>query len=297
MMTKALTAILVIVFMSSCTKYDDSEFYDEVGQFQTDTALISRYMKANAIDAEEVFVDDQPTGIYMSFIEEGVDRPDVHPLRSSVVYCSYEGKLLDGTVVTKSLHAINASLALAHEKPGLGMALANTSVGDSVQILIPSYYAYQNVDYLYIPKNSVLVYNIRVKSFDQYEMVEYIEANGLEAEKIYEYGKDTGLFLAITETGDTNEHPTTSNTVEVRYNGYLLDGFMFDQTEQDSTLNEPLFKKGKLVEGVRKVLPYLSKGDKASIIVPSELGFGPIKREGIPANSVLRYDLELVDFD
>jgi FKBP-type peptidyl-prolyl cis-trans isomerase FkpA len=39
----------------------------------------------------------------------------------------------------------------------------------------------------------------------------------------------------------------------------------------------------------------LSKGSKATFLIPSTMAYGPQDSPNIPANSVLRFDVELVD--
>ena len=83
------------------------------------------------------------------------------------------------------------------------------------------------------------------------------------------------------------------DTVEVKYKGYLPDGRVFDQTAPANTLIFPL---DRFIDGWVEGLQYLkSGGGKGMLFIPSVLGYGSQSTGGIPANSVLIFDLTLLD--
>ena len=117
---------------------------------------------------------------------------------------------------------------------------------------------------------------------------EYLEANNLDAQST-----DSGLHYIIEEPGN-NERPNISSTVRVIYTGRLLDGFQFDSSEG----NVREFELARLIPGWQEGIPLFGKGGKGILIIPSHLGYGStvIPGSGIPPNSVLVFDMELVDF-
>ena len=121
------------------------------------------------------------------------------------------------------------------------------------------------------------------------EIIEdYLAAEGLVAEK-----SASGLHYIILEQG-TGDFPSPGDTVEVKYKGYLTDGRVFDQTRPATTLIHPL---DQFIEGWTEGLQYLrSKGGKGMFFIPSALGYGQNATGSIPANSVLIFDLTLIDF-
>jgi FKBP-type peptidyl-prolyl cis-trans isomerase FkpA len=102
----------------------------------------------------------------------------------------------------------------------------------------------------------------------------------------------SGLYYIIYNQG-TGGHPTTSSTVEVKYKGYLTDGYVFDQTSGSSTVSFPLTN---LIEGWKIAIPMLQKGGNGLFLLPSALGYGSANQSGIPSNSVLIFEITLVDF-
>lgn len=107
----------------------------------------------------------------------------------------------------------------------------------------------------------------------------------------------TGVYVLITQQG-TGPKPEPGQIVSLSYRGTLLDGKEFDSSLRDGkqTPFEYPFGQGKVIPGWDQGVSMLSKGAKATILVPSTLAYGlrgaPPR---IPANASLRFDLELND--
>ncbi|MEO6130209.1 MAG: FKBP-type peptidyl-prolyl cis-trans isomerase [Saprospiraceae bacterium] len=112
----------------------------------------------------------------------------------------------------------------------------------------------------------------------------YIEDHSLQAEKT-----SSGLYYIITVPG-SNEHPNQSDVVQIAYTGKLLSGDVFDSSLSSS------FPLNNLIEGMKEGIPLFGKGGEGTIIIPSSLGYGSAAKPGIPANSVLVFDISLIDF-
>jgi FKBP-type peptidyl-prolyl cis-trans isomerase FkpA len=102
----------------------------------------------------------------------------------------------------------------------------------------------------------------------------------------------SGLYYIITQEG-TGGHPNINATVTVKYKGYCLKGRVFDETKGDATATFPL---KNLIDGWIEGIPLLKKGGKGTFLIPSYLGYGPYAQGDIPANSVLIFEIELVNF-
>lgn len=99
-----------------------------------------------------------------------------------------------------------------------------------------------------------------------------------------------GLYYIPTLAG-TGAYPTISSTVTVNYKGYLTSGTLFDQSTRPVT-----FPLTSVIAGWQEGIPLMQTGGKATLIIPSALGYGGQSQSGIPANSVLIFDVELVSF-
>lgn len=104
---------------------------------------------------------------------------------------------------------------------------------------------------------------------------------------------EEGLQYEVLVEG-TGEKPTRENEVTVHYTGTLLDGKKFDSSLDR---NEPLkMKLDRVIEGWKIGVPLMSKGAKYRFYVPSKLGYGSQNMGVIPPNSILIFDIELLDF-
>jgi FKBP-type peptidyl-prolyl cis-trans isomerase FkpA len=102
----------------------------------------------------------------------------------------------------------------------------------------------------------------------------------------------SGLHYIITQEG-FGSHPDQQDSVTVKYKGYLTDGSVFDQTDDGETAK---FALSGLIAGWQEGIPLLKKGGKGTFLLPSVLGYGPYGSGPVEPNSVLIFDIELVDF-
>lgn len=102
----------------------------------------------------------------------------------------------------------------------------------------------------------------------------------------------SGLQIQITEEGK-GRVPTEKDTVKAHYKGALIDGKVFDSSYDRGQPAE--FPVNQVIKGWTEALTSMKVGTKARLFIPPELGYGPNDRPGIPANSVLVFDVELLD--
>ncbi len=86
--------------------------------------------------------------------------------------------------------------------------------------------------------------------------------------------------------------PTAADTVEVHYTGTLLDGTEFDSSIKRG--KPASFGLGQVIPGWTEGLQLMRVGGKTRFFIPSDLGYGPGGTRGIPPNSVLIFDVELL---
>jgi len=116
---------------------------------------------------------------------------------------------------------------------------------------------------------------------------DHLIKNGITAQSTPE-----GLQYVITFDSNADK-PTTGNTVVVNYAGRLLDGTPFDANDG---FEFPL-GLGRVIQGWDIGIALLSKGSKATLYIPSTLGYGTRGAGSvIGPNAILVFDVELVDF-
>ncbi|MFP4469813.1 MAG: FKBP-type peptidyl-prolyl cis-trans isomerase [Bacteroidales bacterium] len=129
--------------------------------------------------------------------------------------------------------------------------------------------------------------NNKQAEIDEHIILDYLADHNLTAQR-----DPSGVYYIITEEGN-GEHPTAQSTVSVYYKGYLTDGSVFDQTN----VGTATFNLQGLIEGWKIAIPLLKEGGEGTFFIPSGLGYGSGARPGIPANSVLIFEIELVEVE
>ncbi|MDR2508883.1 MAG: FKBP-type peptidyl-prolyl cis-trans isomerase [Candidatus Ancillula sp.] len=100
------------------------------------------------------------------------------------------------------------------------------------------------------------------------------------------------VTVKVLEEG-TGEEVQSSDTVDVRYAGYLLDGTQFDSSFKRGDAPTP-FPLNRVVPGFASGIVGQKIGSKLEILIPAEFGYGAQAQETIPANSYLIFYAELV---
>jgi len=105
---------------------------------------------------------------------------------------------------------------------------------------------------------------------------------------------ESGIFYAIEKAG-SGPNPTLQSTVTCHYKGTLLTGKQFDSSyDRGQPASFPLTR---VIKGWQEGIPLLKKGGKGKFIIPSGLAYGAVSRgPSLPANSVLIFDVELMEF-
>ena len=106
---------------------------------------------------------------------------------------------------------------------------------------------------------------------------------------------DSGLRYKILEKG-AGPSAEKGKTVSVHYEGSLLNGQVFDSSFQR---NQPISFQlgiGQVIPGWDEGIQLLRVGDKARLVIPSDLAYGAAGAGGvIPPNATLLFDVELVE--
>ena len=100
----------------------------------------------------------------------------------------------------------------------------------------------------------------------------------------------SGMYYSITSAG-ADKSPTVCSFVSVNYKGTLTDGTVFHQTGSMPAN----FNLVSLIDGWKKGIPLIKKGGKITLYLPPTLGYGAVQDGNIPPNSILIFDIELVD--
>jgi FKBP-type peptidyl-prolyl cis-trans isomerase FklB len=103
----------------------------------------------------------------------------------------------------------------------------------------------------------------------------------------------SGLQYQILKRG-TGATPKATDEVSVHYHGTLIDGTVFDSSEQRG---EPAsFPVKEVIPGWTEALQLMKVGDKFRLFIPSELAYGERGAgELIAPNTALIFEVELLE--
>src|SRR6478735_4114039 len=104
----------------------------------------------------------------------------------------------------------------------------------------------------------------------------------------------TGLQYAITAHG-SGAQPQAGQVVIAHYTGTLPDGTVFDTTRKDGKPFAFTLGRKQVIKGWDEGFALLHVGDRAVLVIPPDLAYGDQQRGLIPANSTLKFEVELVE--
>ena len=138
-----------------------------------------------------------------------------------------------------------------------------------------------------------------------------LEVQGVETEKLndksllalvdfeqYEQfaNNETASYQEIV--AGTGQEVANGDTIAVVYKGWLTDGRLFDQsrTNELNQLEPFIFKfgDGQVIAGWEQGIFGMEEGGKRRLVIPASQGYGEAGKDPIPPNSMLIFDIELV---
>ncbi|MCD6012271.1 MAG: hypothetical protein K0Q79_2133 [Flavipsychrobacter sp.] len=131
------------------------------------------------------------------------------------------------------------------------------------------------------------------KAIDDKILQEYFTKNNIKALKT-----ESGLYYTISEVGK-GEKVVSGKAINVNYTGMFLDGKKFDSNTDSAFHHMQPFNltvgKGSVIKGWDEGLQLLRIGSKARFYIPSGLAYGSQDRSPIVPNSILVFDVEILD--
>ncbi|MBO0933200.1 FKBP-type peptidyl-prolyl cis-trans isomerase [Fibrella aquatilis] len=110
----------------------------------------------------------------------------------------------------------------------------------------------------------------------------YIDDN-----KIAATADGRGFYYSIQSTG-AGTKPTVCSTVTVNYSGKLTNNSTFDSG------NGVTFGLSQLIIGWQEGIPLVAPGGSITLYLPPSLAYGSAAQNGIPANSILIFKIDLL---
>ena len=273
-------AVLIVssVLLSSCLgKYVENDL-DALAK--NEEIKIVEYGQTNSL----TLTKNASTGIYYN-----ISKTNSAGLAVSSAYdllLAYSLKTIDGKEIIKADSAMfNFYTSQAFD--GFKYALLLLKEGEKGTFLIPSYQAYYESPPAGVEKYAVIVAEI--------ELLDLLS----EDDKINNYVKkksitvtektNTGLRFIRTSSTTTNDSLKTGDNVSVKYNGMFL-----SETSFDSGTFGVVIGSNSTIAGFSEGISKLKKGEKAKIILPSNIGYGSKGSGSIPPFTPLIFDIEIL---
>jgi FKBP-type peptidyl-prolyl cis-trans isomerase FkpA len=130
-------------------------------------------------------------------------------------------------------------------------------------------------------------------------ILDYLALHSIDAQK----DAESGIYYVIKALGE-GDVVSVEDSVVVRYIGKVLSRKNETDTVELATkpfdftpAAEPArrFKLSKLIEGWKVGIPKIHKNGSIDLYIPSAKAYGNNYQSGIPANSVLYFDIDLED--
>ena len=105
-----------------------------------------------------------------------------------------------------------------------------------------------------------------------------------------------GVKVQIQSQGDGNESKK-GDLLTLHYTGMLENGQTFDSSYDRNSPITFILGEENVIKGFDTGVTGMKVGEKRKITIPPDLGYGEIEFAGIPANSVLIYEVELLSIN
>ncbi|MCW2118262.1 FKBP-type peptidyl-prolyl cis-trans isomerase [Flavobacterium sp. 7A] len=273
-MKYAFMAIAAFLFIS-CSKDDVTPAKDYSVENE---AEIKAYVAANSLNATRT-----DSGLYYVVNKPGTGK---QPIATSNVTITYKEYYTDKTIIGQSSDE-GFSINLQGLIQGFIEGIPFFKEGGEGILIIPASLAYGDSANGNIPAGSVLVFEIKLiaveySATNDATIVKYLADNNLTATKTA-----SGLYYIITDQG-TGVNPTATSNVTVSYKGYYTNKTVFDQSASAT------FGLSQVIKGWTEGIPYFKAGGSGILLIPATLGYGSADYNGIPAGSVLIFDIKLI---
>jgi FKBP-type peptidyl-prolyl cis-trans isomerase FklB len=142
---------------------------------------------------------------------------------------------------------------------------------------------------------------------DKQAIEKYLKENPISSVKEYSEPIEGFYMFWQVSTKPERNNLLRGDTVSVNYTGKTLDKKIFDSSIEQVARDNGIFSAGRKYQPLRYAVGYgltisgfefaismMHPGEKATVIFPSRLGYGTQASGGIPANSPLIFELDLV---
>lgn len=273
-------------------------------------SLFTSYLNALAVPPEK-----SPGGLAYRLSAPG---EGAHPTDGDYVVIRYTAELPDGTVFDRTTtEPFVFQVGNREVVKGLDEGVRLLRPGGKATLYIPASLGYGSYGVSdIVPPDCFLVYRLELlqimdfQAYDRFmrqleerERLQYEsrkrEQAEIDRERIHRWAAarqlpiqwtTSGLAYHISKQG-TGREVRPGDTLAVRYEGFLVDGTLFDSPSQPFEL---VLGRANIIPGWEEGLTLFREGGEGWLLIPSELAYGPVSVGKVPANAVLFFRISLL---
>lgn len=203
------------------------------------------------------------------------------------------------------------------DTPGFEEGISKMTKGGKATLVVPSKIAFGEMGRgAMVPPYSTIIYEVEVvdvMSKAQHDkqiaeekkqtQIKMDNAKKQEGDLMKKYLADKKITAKPTASGliyqekvkGTGARAVAGKKVKVHYTGTLLNGTKFDSSRDRNEPFEFTLGQGQVIKGWDEGIALMNVGGKATLIIPSAIGYGDRDMGTIPPYSTLVFDVELLD--
>ena len=289
-------------------KGDEAHFKQLLADKEKDKlAAMEKQEKAEAVAVDKIIADLKKANAELVTKEnglrylvtkkgEGEAAMKGEKLETHVVFRVPSGKVMLNTREAKSprVFPVGADLQIK----GLEQGLEGIKKGEARTIIVPSKLGFGAEGLSENPPIATLIFEVEVVDVksDKKAIAKIIADLKKAHPKAELVTTKSGLQYVVTKAG-AGDKAGNGKKIKAHYTGKLLDGTVFDSSVKRNMPLEFTVGVGQVIKGWDEALSDMKKGEKRTLIIPSDLAYGPRGRPpAIPPSATLVFDVELVDF-
>jgi FKBP-type peptidyl-prolyl cis-trans isomerase len=275
-------------------------------------ALLKKYVEDNKIT-----VKPNSMGLYIIETQPGTGMKIDSGCQ---VRMNYRVTLLDGKELFSTFERpepVKFEYGNRIDTPGFEYAVSTLKKGSKAKFIVPSSLAFgQRGSGTMVPPYTPIIYEVEIldvktkaeydKEQTDFKKSEQMKSDSLKIAEpllLEKYLKDNKITVKPRPSGlyyipvleGTGPKAEAGKTVKVHYTGKLLDGKVFDSSRERKNPIEFMLGRSQVIKGWDEGISLMKQGGKATLIIPSAIGYSDRDMGVIPPYSTLVFEVELVE--
>ncbi|KAK3405356.1 hypothetical protein EUGRSUZ_K01672 [Eucalyptus grandis] len=227
-------------------------------------------------------------GVLKKIIKEGEGWAT--PRDADEVSVRYEVMLEDGTVILKSDGDVefqigqDSSFEKVHLCPAMSIAVKTMRKGEKAELAVKFSYGFRGRT---VPESIELGASADSNLVIQFELIAW--------KSVVDVTGDKKVLKKIVRAGEGFDHPDEGSVVKVAYTGKFEDGSIFERKGSTEEPFEYVALEEQINEGLDRAILSMKKGEQALVTMRTNSVVG-LDDSVVSTNSVLSYEVELIDF-